>query len=478
MSVLLLVAVIGATPVRVGSKAFTESVIVAEITRQTLDAHGIMARHDRELGGTAIAWKALLGGEIDVYPEYTGTILQELVPGATDLEAALAKHEVFIAADLGFDDSYGIGVRPDLPLRSISDLHDAPGLRVGLSNEFMDRQDGWRGLSRIYDLGRVPVRGLQHSLAYSALEHGALDVTDVYTTDAEIERIGVRVLEDDKHYFSSYRAVLLARVDLSEEARAILAKLSSSIDVERMRRLNGRAAIDHVVEDKIASEFVEETFGVHARHAQPTMWSRFLTNLTAHLGLVGVSLVAAIAVGVPLGVLAAKTRRLGTGLVGLTGVLQTVPSLALLVFMIPFFGIGYVPAVVALFVYSLLPIVQNTYVGIHDMALPLHESAVALGLGSWVRLWRVELPLASPAIVAGVRTSAVINVGTATLGALIGAGGFGQPILTGIRLNNIGLVLEGAVPAAALALLAQALLTAGERWLVPRGLRLVAEARE
>lgn len=478
MTTLVLALLVGATPLRVGSKAFTESVIVAEIARQTLDAHGIVARHDRELGGTAIAWKALIGGEIDVYPEYTGTILQELVPGATDLEAALAQHDVFIAADLGFDDSYGIGVRADLPLRTISDLHDAPGLRVGLSNEFLDRQDGWRGLSRAYDLGNLRARGLQHSLAYSALEHGTLDVTDVYTTDAEIARIGVRVLEDDKHYFPSYRAVLLARTDVSHDARAALAKLAGTIDVERMRALNGRAIIDHVSENRTAGEFVESTFSVTTKTDQDSLWSRFLANLAAHLGLVALSLLTAIAVGIPLGVVAAKTRRLGATLVGLTGVLQTVPSLALLVFMIPLFGIGYLPAVVALFVYSLLPIVQNTYVGIHEMPLPLHESAVALGLGSWVRLWRIELPLAAPAIVAGVRTSAVINVGTATLGALIGAGGFGQPILTGIRLSNVGLVLEGAVPAAALALLAQAVLTLGERWLVPRGLRLVAESRE
>ncbi len=465
-------------PIRVGSKAFTESVIIGELARQTLEVHGVAASHQRELGGTAIAWRALLGGEIDVYPEYSGTITQELVPGAADVESALAKHGVVVIADLGFDDSYGLGVRADLPMRTISDLRDASGLRVGLSNEFLDRQDGWRGLARAYDLGRLQVRGLQHALAYTALEQGTLDVTDVYTTDAEIARIGVRVLEDDKHYFPRYRALLLARGDLSAEARDVLAKLGGRIDVESMRRLNARAAIDHVSEDRAASELVQSMFSVMTQQAQPTLWSRFVSNLKAHLGLTAVSLLAAILVGVPLGVLAAKARRIGGSIVGLTGVLQTVPSLALLVFMIPLFGIGYLPAVVALFVYSLLPIVQNTYVGVHDLPLPLHESAVALGLGPLVRTLRIELPLAMPSIVAGVRTSAVINVGTATLGALIGAGGFGQPILTGIRLSNVALVLEGAVPAALLAMTAQGLLTLAERWLVPRGLRLAAEARE
>ncbi|MBC7792752.1 MAG: ABC transporter permease subunit, partial [Clostridia bacterium] len=126
----------------------------------------------------------------------------------------------------------------------------------------------------------------------------------------------------------------------------------------------------------------------------------------------------------------------------------------------------------------LLPIVQNTYVGVSDMPLSLRESAIALGLGSATRIFRIDVPLAAPSIVAGIRTSAVINVGTATLGALIGAGGFGQPILTGIRLNNVGLVLEGAIPAALLALAVQGALTVTERWIVPEGLRLVGETGE
>jgi osmoprotectant transport system permease protein len=136
--------------------------------------------------------------------------------------------------------------------------------------------------------------------------------------------------------------------------------------------------------------------------------------------------------------------------------------------------LGYPQAVVALFLYSLLPIVRNTYTGLRGISPQLQESAVALGLPPLVRLCRIELPLASRTILAGVKTAAVINVGFATLGGFIGAGGYGEPIFTGIRLNDYGVILEGAVPAAVLALLVQGLFELVDRMVVPKGLRLKA----
>jgi len=177
---------------------------------------------------------------------------------------------------------------------------------------------------------------------------------------------------------------------------------------------------------------------------------------------------------IPLGILAARRRRIGQVILAAAGVIQTIPTLALLVFMIPLLGIGGPPAVMALFLYSLLPIIRNTHTGLVDIAPSVVESAAALGLPSGARLRLVELPLAARSILAGIKISAVINVGTATLGALIGAGGYGQPILTGIRLDDTGLILEGAIPAALLALLAQGLFEVAERLAVPRGLRLGA----
>jgi osmoprotectant transport system permease protein len=150
-------------------------------------------------------------------------------------------------------------------------------------------------------------------------------------------------------------------------------------------------------------------------------------------------------------------------------ILQTLPALALLVFLIPWLGIGYAPAIVALFLYSVLPILRNTHTGLADIPRDLRESAEALGLPRMARLRYVELPLAARSMLAGIRTAAVINVGTATLGALIGAGGYGQPILTGIRLDDTSLILEGAVPAAVLALLVQWIFGRMERrWVAPK----------
>ncbi|MGE0747508.1 MAG: ABC transporter permease, partial [Rhodospirillales bacterium] len=202
--------------------------------------------------------------------------------------------------------------------------------------------------------------------------------------------------------------------------------------------------------------------------------TRVWRRTVEHLRLVAVSLAAAILVAVPLGIVAARRPRMGQALLAAVGVIQTIPSLAILVFMIPLLGIGGPPAIVALFLYSLLPIVRNTYAGLHDVPPSLRESADAMGLNPGARLRLVELPLAARSILAGIKTAAVINVGTATLGALIGAGGYGQPILTGIRLDDVGLILEGAVPAAVLALLVQGMFEVAERRIIPRGLRVRA----
>jgi osmoprotectant transport system permease protein len=191
---------------------------------------------------------------------------------------------------------------------------------------------------------------------------------------------------------------------------------------------------------------------------------------------VALSLLAAIGVAVPLGVAAARYPHFGQFILSTTGIIQTIPALALLVILIPLLGIGAMPAIVALFLYSLLPIVRNTYAGLHDIPAPILESAGALGLPPLARLRLVELPLAARSILAGIKTSAVINIGTATLGALIGAGGYGQPILTGIRLDDVSLILQGAIPAALLALLVQGLFEIAERSIVPKGLRLKPES--
>ncbi|MDD9936531.1 MAG: ABC transporter permease subunit [Myxococcales bacterium] len=468
----------GERPVVVGSKKFTESVVIGEMARGLA---GRGAEHRRELGGTRVLWGALLAGDIDVYPEYSGTIAQEILGGeaGTELEAlasALRAKGVVMGAPLGFDNTYAIGMREQraaaLGIRTVSDLAKHPQLRFGFTSEFMDRADGWPGLSKHYGLTHADVRGLDHDLAYRGLASGSLDVTDLYSTDADIQYYGLRVLEDDRSYFPRYQALFLYRDGIDRGAIERLERLAGAIDEPTMRKLNARVKVDSESESAVAASFLKTALDVEAPATTSTRGDRLLEHTLDHLVLVAISLGAAILLAIPLGVLAARRRRLGAAILGAAGVLQTIPSLALLVFMIPLFGIGAPPAICALFLYSLLPIIRNTHAGLTSLEGPVLESATAMGLSSGARLRLVELPLASPAILAGIKTSAVINVGTATLGALIGAGGYGQPILTGIRLDDQALILEGAIPAAALALLVQWGFDLSERIFVPKGLRL------
>jgi osmoprotectant transport system permease protein len=469
------IAVLLALAVQVGSKQFTESVILSEIAVQTLRAAGIEATHRRELGGTRVLWEALRSRQIDLYPEYIGTISEELLGGARDLTAELERRGAAISRSLGFEDTYAIGMRradaSRLGIRTLSDLARHPDLEIGLTNEFLRRRDGWPRLREVYGFSDAHVRGMQHELAYRALRSGDIAATDLYSTDAEILAADLVVLEDDRHAFPPYQAVLLRRADLPESAVRALAQLEGAISPAEMIAMNARALRDRVPEARVASDFLRAKLGIASESRTSGTVQRIGRRTLEHLFLVAVSLAAAIAVAVPLGVLAWQRPRAGQAILTAAGVIQTIPSLALLVFMIPLLGIGAGPAIVALFLYSLLPILRGTHSGLSGIAPELRESAEALGLPPRAALRRIELPLAAPSVLSGIKTAAVIDVGTATLGALIGAGGYGQSILTGIRLADTGLILEGAIPAGLLALAVQGFFDLLERVVVPRGLR-------
>jgi osmoprotectant transport system permease protein len=467
----------------VGSKKFTESVILGEVAAQLVRDAGVNTQHKAQLGGTRILWNALRKGDIDVYAEYTGTLRQDLLAGATSasdeaLKAALARMGLQMSAPLGFDNSYVVGVREDvaerLQIRRISDLVAHPTLRCGFSEEFIHRADGWESLRERYRLPQTDVRGVDHDLAYRGLASGTLDVVDLYATDAARRQYPIRALIDDLHHFPDYRAVWLMRADLAERSPAAATALERSTGAfteDQMVALNARVRLEHVPEGIVAAQFLSDVLKVHRTIEHESAPAAVLHRTREHLELVSLSLLAAILVAIPLGVFVGRSRRLGAVALALAGVIQTVPSLVILVLMVPLLGIGGAPAIAALFLYSLLPIVQNTAAGLKGIAPELRDSAEVLGLSPSARLWRIDLPLAAPSIMAGIKTSAVINVGTATLGAIVGAGGYGQPILTGIRLDDAGLILQGAVPAAAMALFAQLMFDRLERWLVPRGLR-------
>ncbi|NNL66695.1 MAG: ABC transporter permease subunit, partial [Myxococcales bacterium] len=461
---------------KVGSKKFTESVILGEIASQLAATSGARAEHRRELGGTRILWNALGAGELDLYAEYTGTLRAEIladedVPDEASLARALAARGVVMSRPLGFNNTYVIGMTEAraeaLGIRKLSDLARHPGLALGFTDEFMRRGEGWPSLRVRYGLPQEDVRGLDHDVAYRGLVGGAIDATDLYSTDAEIRAYGLRALEDDLGHFPRYDAVWLYRSDLlvrAPEVVAALRRLEGAIDAPRMIAMNAEAKIDHRSEAGIASRFLAETLGVETDPGERGLARRLATTTLDHLRLVSISLFAALLVAIPLGIAAARSARLAQPILATVGVIQTIPALALLVLLMPLLALlrplgvsslGDPPAIVALFLYSLLPIVRNTYAGLHDTPPSLRESAAALGLEPRARLRLIELPMASRTILAGVKTAAVINVGFATLGALVGAGGYGQPILSGIRLDDASLILEGALPAALLALAVQ-----------------------
>ncbi len=363
----------------------------------------------------------------------------------------------------------------------ISDAARHPELRAAFTHEFLGRSDGWSGLRARYGIAFEEVRGVSHELAFEALATGQADIVDVYTTDPHIERLGLRVLDDDRGFFPRYDAVIVYRLDLSTRApRALEAMLRLAGHVSRasMARANAAVATDGRVE-VAASTLLRDALGPGAPgpSAAASAAGNVGRELTRHIELVATSVFGALLVGIPLGIFAARRRLVAIASLAGAGVVQTIPSLALLALLIPVFGIGVQPAIIALFLYGLLPIVQGTYTGLTTIPGPLLEAAEALGLPPATKLARIELPLAAPSILAGIRTSAVIAVGTATIAALVGAGGLGDPILSGITLRSVPLILSGALPAALLALAVQGLFAVLERAIVPRGITLRTHGR-
>ena len=473
----------------IGSKRFPESNILGEMVRLTAQNAGETGvTHKQGLGNTGIVFAALQRGDIDVYPEYTGTISQELLKdkGAVTLaqiNRELAPQGLAAGVPLGFNNGYGFAMREQqaqkLGIRTLSDLAAHPDLRLGLSQEFIKRTDGWPGVKSDYHLPFVP-QGFDHGAAYQSVGAGRVDVVDVYTTDAEIQKYGLRVLTDDRHFFPNYDAVLLYRSDVPRrfpQAWAAIQKLSGTIPDRKMIALNADASIKQLSPASIAQNFLAARgVGKSVNAKRETFWSLlfgpdFWPETVRHLELVFVSLLLSVAVGVPLGIWAARKRGAAGPILGTTGIIQTLPSLALLALFVPLFGIGLTPAIVALFLYSLLPVVRNTYTGLTEIAPSLKESALALGLSPFARLRLIELPLASRSILAGIKTAAVINVGTATIAAFIGAGGYGDRISQGLSTVDNATILAGVVPSAALALLVQGGFDLLDRALVPAGLR-------
>jgi osmoprotectant transport system permease protein len=494
------------TPPRVvvGAKNFTEGTILAELMAQALETHaGARIERRYNLAGTQVAFDALRSGHIDLYAEYTGTGLRDILGDAEPVASAAQalarvstafaqRYDLVWLAPFGFNNTYVLMMRRarahGLGIATISDLAAHP-LRYGMSHEFLERKDGMQALQQVYALRITSLVGLEHDLAYRALADGAIDVSDGYSTDAKIVTQDLVALRDDKHFFPPYEgAPLVRRSVLTSVPGAVeaLSLLAGRIDDATMRRLNHQVEGDNRSPADVASAFLNQ-LGVTAPPVEATARARSLFNLlwqrrwvtlhltARHLLLTGSAEALACVVAIPLGIAASRRPRLSALALGFAGILQTIPSIALLAFMLPVFGIGAQTAVAALFLYGLLPILRNSVAGLRGVDRRVIEVAVGLGMTPGQLLRWVELPLAVPVILAGIRTSTVINIGTATLAAFIGAGGLGEPIVTGLTVTDINLILSGALPAALLALVVDAVLSGVEQWATPRGLRLPRE---
>lgn len=502
-------------PVIVASKPFAESYVLAEIFAQLLEARGIAVDRRFGLGATEIAFGALREGAIDVYPEYTGTGLSAILGEELRANAeAVYRHvaETFRErwdarwlAPLGFENTYAIAVRretaEELRLATLSDLaREAGGLRAGFTPDFIGRSDGLPGLRAAYGFEPAEVLPLLQAVKYEALVESGVDVIDGYSTDGLIAGYDLVVLEDDRGFFPPYEAAGLTNGDFwrrRPDAIAALSELSGRLDVERVREWNRRAESDGDPVADIARDALAELVLVVPDGAEPAgstrgtgsardgestpagevgfatyMWQNrtdILGHARRHIVLVIISLGAAALLAIPAGLLLVRVAGGAESVIRGIGLVQTIPSLALLAFMIPALGIGVVPAVVALFLYSLFPILRNTYTGVRDANPAAVDAARALGMTPAQLLRHVRLPLAAPVIMAGLRTAAVINVGTATIAAFIGAGGLGDPIVAGLALSDTRMILSGAVPAAVLALLVDAGLGLAEKRVAPGG---------
>lgn len=452
-------------PVTVGAKKFTENYIVGEIVSQFLENEGITVNRKFGMGGTMVAYNALISGEIQVYPEYTGTIRQAIFHNK---EVQLEKDGIEMLPALGFDNSYCLVMKrskaQELGIKTISDLILFPRLTGAFSLEFQAREDGWNELKKLYSL-QNKVRSIEIPLTYQAVNEGRVDFAEAYTTEPLLQKLDLQILEDDRSYFPKYEAVLLVQKKMDEKQKALLKKLSGQLSNEVILNLNKQVVEGRSIESA-ASRFLHErglvTQGA-IRADTRISWKRMLEQTKTHLLLTGLAVLIATLVSIPLATLILNKPLLAKAFLSIAGILQTIPSIALLTFMIPIFGIGFKAALFGLFIYSILPILRNSYTAMTGIDPNLITAARGIGLYPSEIFLSVKLPIAFPTILAGIRTATILNIGTATLAAFIGAGGLGEPIVTGLALNDYGMILQGAIPAALLALVIDGLFGIAER---------------
>ena len=468
--------------ISIGAKNFNEGYLLSEILAQLLEIDGFKVERKFNLGGTLICFEALKNKEIDLYPEYTGTIAEQILQSDKKLtlpELRDKMKDLFdmeISDPFGFNNTYALAIKKETAetysLKQISDLQDHPNLNFAFSYEFLKRKDGWENLAVSYNLSQKPV-GIEHGLSYQALEEGKVDLIDIYSTDGEITRYDLHILDDNYSFFPRYMAVVLFNAGLNPETRNLIKQLGYTITDQTMQELNARVVFEKESYQQVARSFLTKMKFIDSETKREVIpvYKDIFDKTIVHLELTAIAVLAALLFALPLGILIYRYAFVSRPVLYFSGLLQTIPSIALLALMIPLFGIGVLPAIVALFLYALLPILRNTTIALFSIDPLLKKVATGIGLTWWQRLRFVEIPLATPTIFAGIKTAAVISIGTATLAAFIGAGGLGEFIVTGLALNNTTMILKGAIPAAILAILVEFLFELIEKIFVPKHLQ-------
>lgn len=485
--------------IRIGSRDFPESVLVAEILSTSIEKFTDY-KVDRKfhLGGVKVCLAAMQSNNLDIYPDYTGSLIHNVL-GEHDRNQYLVnyikmalneKYDFSITESLGFENSFVLAVRKSFAkkynLETLSDLASllssnkelAQNIRVAFKHSFLKRPDGYKMLQDIYAFDFQKLMALEYNIAYQNLKENRIDVIDAFSTDSRLKDPELTALKDDRNALIPYSSVYVYRNKLKQnfpEIMKIQKLLDESLTNEKMLELNSRIEAGEpykqVAESFIAELEHEPGFLDLSDDASLSFWQKRLKQdlpllakaFLQHLRLAAVASLLASFIGIFIGIFISYRKKLAKLVLGFISVTQTIPSLALLALLIPFVGLGFYPAVIALFIYALLPVIQNTYTGITTIPYKYIELANAIALKESQILFRVKLPMALSFILAGVRTSIVICIGTATLATFVGAGGLGDLIKAGIDLNSNYMIALGAVPAALLALSVSITLTKFER---------------
>jgi osmoprotectant transport system permease protein len=451
-------------PARIGSKIFTEGYILSEILAVQLESHHFPVERMMGLGATGITEEAMKNKKIDLIVDYTGSITQAFFKSKEKISTQEIRDRLkplgfTISEPLGFNNTYALAVRAAWSeknkIKTFSQLATLPVVRAAFTSEFTSRPENWPGLKAQYNFKNFDVHEMDHQLAYESVRSDKADVVEAYSTDAKLKEFGLISLEDDQHFFPNYDAVIMTHLDWVEanpEAWKTLQELVGKIPASTMIELNSQVDLEKKSFYDVASGFL----GVTSTTSKNWPWLRELKDSTLeHLTLVLVPVFFALLIGVPLSFFAYKFPRSHSAIGALASIFQTIPALAFLTLLVPLVGIGTVPALTVLFLYAILPIFLSGYQGFASIPEITHLSCQTLGLHGFFKLRKIEFPMAQPAIWAGLQTSLITTVASATLAALIGAGGYGKKIIAGLAVNDMRIVLMGAIPSAVMALIFQ-----------------------